>query len=147
LAFLSPKLRDAGRDEGIGMLRLLSVAAMALTGASAFGLYQIKYDTRQLEAKLQAGERSIEKMEGDIAVLKAEKAYLARPERIEALAKKQGLGPIAGTQYVLPAELEAQLKAGGQDTSVAKVGKATLSQPDRIEALLRQQDSLAGETR
>jgi cell division protein FtsL len=147
LAFLSPKLRDAGRDEGIGMLRLLSVAAMALTGASAFGLYQIKYDTRQLEAKLQAGERSIEKMEGDIAVLKAEKAYLARPERIEALAKKQGLGPIAGTQYVLPAELEAQLKAGGQDTSVAKAGKATLSQPDRIEALLRQQDSLAGETR
>jgi cell division protein FtsL len=127
------------------MLRLLSVAAMALTGASAFGLYQIKYDTRQLEAKLQAGERSIEKMEGDIAVLKAEKAYLARPERIEALAKKQGLGPIAGTQYVLPAELEAQLKAGGQDTSVAKAGKATLS--DRIEALLRQQDSLAGETR
>jgi hypothetical protein len=86
-------------------------------------------------------------MEGDIAVLKAEKAYLARPERIEALAKKQGLGPIAGTQYVLPAELEAQLKAGGQDTSVAKAGKATLSQPDRIEALLRQQDSLTGETR
>jgi cell division protein FtsL len=147
LAFLSPKLRDAGRDEGIGMLRLLSVAAMALTGASAFGLYQIKYDTRQLEAKLQAGERSIEKMEGDIAVLKAEKAYLARPERSEALAKKQGLGPIAGTQYVLPAELESQLKAGGQDTSVAKAGKATLSQPDRIEALLRQQDLLAGETR
>jgi cell division protein FtsL len=129
------------------MLRLLSVAAMALTIASAFGLYQIKYDTRQLEAKLQAGERSIEKMEGDIAVLKAEKAYLARPERIEALAKKQGLGPIAGTQYVLPAELESQLKAGGQDTSVAKAGKATLSQPDRIEALLRQQDLLAGETR
>jgi cell division protein FtsL len=120
---------------------------MALTIASAFGLYQIKYDTRQLEAKLQAGERSIEKMEGDIAVLKAEKAYLARPERIEALAKKQGLGPIAGTQYVLPAEWEAQLKAGGQETSVAKAGKATLSQPDRIEALLRQQDSLAGETR
>ena len=105
------------------MLRLLSVAAMALTVASAFGLYQIKYDTRQLEAKLQAGERSIEKMEGDIAVLKAEKAYLARPERLEALAKKQGLGPIGGHQYVLPAELDAQLQAGARDASVAKAGQ------------------------
>jgi cell division protein FtsL len=131
------------------MLRLLSVAAMALTIASAFGLYQIKYDTRQLEAKLQGGERSIEKMEGDIAVLKAEKAYLARPERVESLAKKQGLGPIAGHQYVLPGELESRTGAAQaqaeRDASVAKAGKANLSQPDRIEALLRQQESLAGE--
>lgn len=127
------------------MLRLLCVAAMALTIASAFGLYQIKYDTRQLEAKLQVGERSIEKMEGDIAVLKAEKAYLARPERIEALAKKQGLGPIGGHQYMLPGELQAQVQAGERDASVAKAGQSTLSQPDRIEALLRRQESLAGE--
>lgn len=130
------------------MLRLLSVAAMALTIAAAFGLYQIKYDTRQLEAKLQAGERSIEKMEGDIAVLKAEKAYLARPERIESLAKKQGLGPIAGHQYILPGELESRIATQARaerDASVVKAGQANLSQPDRIEALLRQQESLAGE--
>ena len=82
------------------MFRLLSVAAAILTIASAFGLYSIKYDTRALEAELQAGERAIEKIEGDIAVLKAEKAYLARPERIEKLARKQGLGAIRQEQYV-----------------------------------------------
>jgi cell division protein FtsL len=132
------------------MLRLLSVAAMALTIASAFGLYQIKYDTRQLEAKLQAGERAIEKMEGDIAVLKAEKAYLARPERIEALARKQGLGPVGGHQYVLPGELQAQVKAGeraiekmGGDAAL-KAEKADQARPDSIEALIRQQGLAPG---
>lgn len=127
------------------MLRLLSVAAMALTIASAFGLYQIKYDTRQLEAKLQAGERAIEKMEGDIAVLKAEKAYLARPERIEALARKQGLGPVGGHQYVLPGELQAQVKASERaiekmdGDAALKAEKGDLARPDSIEALIRKQ--------
>ena len=133
------------------MLRLLSVAAMALTIASAFGLYRIKYDTRQLEAKLQAGERAIEKMEGDIAVLKAEKAYLARPERIEALARKQGLQPIGERQYVLPGELQAQVQAGERaiekmegDIAVLKAAKANLERPDGIEALMRKQGLVPG---
>lgn len=132
------------------MLRLLSVAAMALTIASAFGLYQIKYDTRQLEAKLQAGERAIEKMEGDIAVLKAEKAYLARPGRIEALARKQGLGPIGGHQYVLPGDLQAQVQAGERatemdgDSTVLKAEKASPARPDSIEALMRKQGLVPG---
>ena len=129
------------------MLRLLSVAAMALTIASAFGLYRIKYDTRQLEAKLQAGERAIEKMEGDIAVLKAEKAYLARPERIEALAKKQGLQPIAERQYVLPGDLQAQLQAGERASEKKEGEKANLAQPDGIEELMRKQGLGAGATR
>ena len=133
------------------MLRLLSVAAMALTIASAFGLYRIKYDTRQLEAKLQAGERAIEKMEGDIAVLMAEKAYLARPERIEALARKQGLQPIGERQYVLPGELQAQVQAGERaiekmegDIAVLKAAKANLERPDGIEALMRKQGLVPG---
>lgn len=136
------------------MLRLLSVAAMVLTIASAFGLYQIKYDTRQLEAKVHAGEHAIEKMEGDIAVLKAEKAYLARPERIEALARKQGLGPIAGHQYVLPSDLQAQVQAGERaiekmesNDAVPRAETAKLARPDSIEALMRRQDLVSGATR
>ena len=129
------------------MLRLLSVAAMALTIASAFGLYRVKYDTRQLEAQVQAGERAIEKMEGDIAVLKAEKAYLARPERIEALAKKQGLQPIAERQYVLPGELLAQVQAGERAGEKKEGEKANLAPPDGIEELMRKQGLGAGATR
>jgi cell division protein FtsL len=128
------------------MLRLLSVAAMALTIASAFGLYQIKYDTQQLEAKVQAGERAIDKMEGDIAVLKAEKAYLARPERIETLARKQGLAPIEGHQYVAPGELQSHVKATG-DGVARTADKANPAQPDGIEALMRKHGLVPGTTR
>ena len=82
------------------MLRMLSVVAACLTLISAFALYSVKYDTRRLEAGVQGRERTLEKLEADIAVLKAEKAYLARPERIERLARKQGLAPIREPQYV-----------------------------------------------
>lgn len=82
------------------MLRTLSAVAIFLTLAAAFGLYGIKYDTRRLETVVQSKERRLEKLEADIAVLKAEKAYLARPERIEKLARKQGLEPIRQGQFV-----------------------------------------------
>ena len=38
----------------------------------------------------------------DITVLRAERAYLARPERIEATARKVGLLPIEPDQYKAP---------------------------------------------
>jgi cell division protein FtsL len=82
------------------MLRLFSVAAAFLTLAAAFVLYSFKYDTRALEVAVQARERRLEKLETDIAVLKAERAYLARPDRLEKLARKQGLGSIRQDQYV-----------------------------------------------
>lgn len=82
------------------MIRLLAVIAAFLALASAFVLYGIKYDTRRLEARVQADERTIEKLQGDIAVVKAERAYLARPDRIEKLARERGLGAIREHQYV-----------------------------------------------
>jgi len=87
------------------MLRLLTIVAVALTFASAFMLYRVKYDTRLLEAQFHARERAYEKKQDDAAVLKAEKAYLSRPERIEALARKLGLEPIREQQYVRLDEL------------------------------------------
>jgi cell division protein FtsL len=82
------------------MIRFLALMSAFLTLGSAFALYAIKYDTRRLEAQVQTDERSIERLEGDIAVLKAERAYLARPERIERLARAQGLRAIIEEQYM-----------------------------------------------
>ncbi|HVY41716.1 MAG TPA: cell division protein FtsL [Hyphomicrobiaceae bacterium] len=82
------------------MLRLLAVIAAFGALGMAFALYGVKYDTRRLEARVQVDERTVERLQGDIAVLKAERAYLARPERIEKLARKQGLGEIRESQYV-----------------------------------------------
>ncbi len=81
------------------MARLLTILAALTTIAAATALYAQKHDTRRIEAEVQAKERAIEKAESDIAVLKSERAYLGRPERIDALARAQGLGPIRQEQY------------------------------------------------
>lgn len=82
------------------MLRRVNWALMLAALGAAFVLYAIKYDTRRLEVRVQAQERAVEKAESDIAVLAAERAHLARPERLEPLARLMGLAPIASTQYV-----------------------------------------------
>jgi cell division protein FtsL len=82
------------------MPRAINWILMLATLASAFALYAIKYDTRRLEAKVQAQERSLEKAENDMTILMAERAHLARPERLEPLARQLGLAPITGGQYL-----------------------------------------------
>jgi cell division protein FtsL len=90
-------------------MRTLNLGVMALTLASAFLLYGINYDTRMMDQRLQDKERAIERARGDIAVLKAERAHLARPERIEPLARAQGLVPASERQLVAsPAEAVAR---------------------------------------
>jgi cell division protein FtsL len=88
------------------MHRRVNWALMLATLASAFALYAVKYDTRRLEARVQAQERALEKAESDMTVLVAERAHLARPERLEPLARLIGLAPIASTQYL-------RVEAGG----------------------------------
>jgi cell division protein FtsL len=84
---------------------MLVLGTLALTLASAFLLYGINYDTRLLDDRVQAQEREIERARSDIAVLKAERAHLARPERIEPMARALGLRPAS----------ERQLAGGPED--------------------------------
>lgn len=81
------------------MLRISSAVAIALTLACAVVLYTVSYDTRELDHGVQAEERRIERLRSDIAVLRAERAYLSRPERIEPLARDAGFEPARGEQY------------------------------------------------
>jgi cell division protein FtsL len=85
-------------------MRIVILGALMLTLASAFVLYSSNYDTRQLEARVEQQERVIEKARGDIAVLKAERAHLGRPERIEPLARALGLGPASEQQLAATPE-------------------------------------------
>src|SRR5262249_27763651 len=82
------------------MQRALNWILMLATLAATVGLYWIKYDTRMLEARVEAQERALEKAENDVRVLTAERAHLARPERLEPLARALGLGPIGAGQYL-----------------------------------------------
>lgn len=95
-------------------MRMLTVAAIFMTLASAFLLYGMNYETRRLEARVQSKERLADKTRSDIAVLKAERAHLARPARIEPLARSQGLQPPNEKQFVLLSrEVPHEPGAGG----------------------------------
>lgn len=86
-----------------------TVFALALTLASAYVLYSEGSATRRLEASVQAAERHRERLETDIAVLKAERAHLARPARIEPAARSLGLRtPGPGEHLTLEALLAGE---------------------------------------
>jgi cell division protein FtsL len=80
-------------------MRLLNVTAFFFAISSALLLYGLNYDTRRLEAEVQAKERIAERARDDIAVLKAERGTLARPDRIDTLARQIGLAPPRVDQF------------------------------------------------
>lgn len=89
------------------MFRLITVATVLLAVASAFVLYATSYETRQLELHVAAQARVLEKTSLDIAILRAERAYFARPDRIDELARRIGLAPIEPRQYEVIADTSA----------------------------------------
>jgi cell division protein FtsL len=82
------------------MHRMFNGILLLATLTATVALYTITYDTRRLEAQVQAQERALERVERDVNVLRAERAHLARPERLEPLARELGLAPIESRQYL-----------------------------------------------
>lgn len=104
-------------------MRIVLLGAVAVMLASAFLLYSSNYDTRQLEKRVEEQERAIDKARSDIAVLKAERAHLARPERIEPLARAIGLVPASEGQLATsPEEALARVAAGSGAPASAQGG-------------------------
>jgi cell division protein FtsL len=94
-------------------------AAVALTLISAWALYTESANTRQIEQQLMSSERLRERIENDIAVLKAERAYLAQPARIEQAARGIGMRPALERQYV---QIESLIETA---TDGAELGEAS----------------------
>ena len=74
-------------------MRLMNLVAFCFAISSALMLYSLNYETRRLEASVQTQERAADKARSDIAILKAERSHLSRPERIDPLARQLGLVP------------------------------------------------------
>jgi len=103
--------RDCGRapwaapqrlddSDGEPMLRALNALLLLATLAATVVLYALKHDTRRLELRVEERERALERLENDVRILRAERAHLARPERLEILARTLGLTPIGHAQYL-----------------------------------------------
>ena len=85
-------------------MRLLNIVSVCFALASAFLLYGLNYETRRLETQVHAKEQRAEKARSDIAILKAERSHLSRPDRIDPLARAQGLGPPRPEQLAMPGQ-------------------------------------------
>jgi cell division protein FtsL len=92
------------------MRRVLVAVTIGSAIASAYGLYAVTTLTRRLDHEVSALERQRDRLAAEIGVLAAERAYLARPDRIEPLARLNGLGPLAPDQIVTRAEFEAKFR-------------------------------------
>ena len=92
------------------MLRMLMFLSVAVAQISAFGLYTVSYETREIAEANQRAEKEIGTLSRDIAILRAERTYLMRPERIEPLARKLGMQPVRGEQFISGDELRARLR-------------------------------------
>lgn len=77
------------------MLRVATGLSIVFAIVAAFVLYSTTVVTRRLEMQVQAAEQRLERLKSEIAVLKADRAFLARPTRIEPAALQQGLRPSA----------------------------------------------------
>lgn len=80
-------------------MRLLMLSSVFLALSGAVLLYALNNETRALEARVQVQERQAARLRSDIAVLKAERAHLARPERMEPAARAIGLQPPRPAQF------------------------------------------------
>ncbi|HSH63955.1 MAG TPA: cell division protein FtsL [Methyloceanibacter sp.] len=70
------------------MLRFVNICLLLGLLALAYVIYQVKYESRALDAEIATIGKEIEAERDGIAVLRAEWSLLNRPERIERLAKK-----------------------------------------------------------
>lgn len=70
------------------MLRFVNICLVLGLVALAYGIYQVKYQARGLDAEIGALGKRIDDERDAIAVLRAEWSLLNRPERIDRLAQK-----------------------------------------------------------
>jgi cell division protein FtsL len=121
------------------MLRFVNICLVLGLVALAYGIYQVKYETRALDTEIASLNKQIDEERDAIAVLRAEWSLLNRPERIERLAKKYlNLAPARPLQLVTVGtvsdrdfdrtRLEAAAPAP-QQAPKPKPGKPTVQEP------------------
>ncbi len=103
------------------MMRMAIVGGLVIAGL-AVGVYRAKLGAETTEKRIDIIRADITEAEQQINVLKAEEAYLSRPERIGPLAReKAGLAPTAPNQFTAPEMISRRL---GEERSLAPVADA-----------------------
>jgi hypothetical protein len=70
------------------MISTPAIAALALTAAVSYGLYELKYEVQGLERRYDDLSRELLNEQDAVHILKAEWSYLTRPYRVQKLADR-----------------------------------------------------------
>lgn len=70
------------------MRRTITLALITLTAVMSYGLYNMKYEVRRLEFRLSEVNADLAADHEALRVLRAEWAYLNRPDRLQELAAR-----------------------------------------------------------
>jgi cell division protein FtsL len=87
------------------LLRFLHTISIVAVLVSALVLYGVNFQTRRVEADVQARERQLEKLQAEIQVLRTDYALMSSPTSIEKAARRLGLEPATGRKAVTPQAL------------------------------------------
>jgi hypothetical protein len=89
------------------MMRFTTFLLCLILAAAAAGRYKAEVAVREAKSEARELERQKAKELSSIQVLRAEVAYLERPERLAAIAEGvTGLAPLSGAQLVTAEDLE-----------------------------------------
>lgn len=105
------------------MNRIVLIGGVVVVGALAVAVYRAKLGAEETQGRIDDLKAETTKIEKDIAVLKAEEAYLTRPERIGQIARQMGLEQATPDQYTASEALKQRL---GEE-------RLTLPPPDEAE--------------
>lgn len=115
-------------------MRLLSLLAFGFLAGLVVLIYDMKYETRQLQARAAELERAIADENDNLALMRAEWSHVTSPDRVEKLTRKLlDLQPAKPDQLITRTDFFALL---AKMPPAAEKSQQTLRQ-DQIGALIR----------
>lgn len=113
------------------MLRLLNIVAICALIGSAVYAYSIKYQTAYRAEQIAKTKIEIKQERDAIAVLRAEWAYMTRPERLQPLADKYlpDLKPLQVTQIVAATSLPQKSRNDSIGDKLSEIGLSLSATP------------------
>ncbi|MDA7947647.1 MAG: cell division protein FtsL [Hyphomicrobiaceae bacterium] len=89
-------------------MRVVNFLLATFVVASAFVIYELKYESRELKQRVAELKLAIRAERDAVAVLRAEWSHLNRPERIAKLARRHlGLKPLKAKQILTARQYDA----------------------------------------
>ena len=102
------------------MMRFTTFLLCLILAAAAAGRYKAEIAVREAKSEARALERQKAEELSTIQVLRAEVAYLERPERLAEIAESMtGLSPLSGAQLVTAEDLELAFAQARGETQAA----------------------------